>query len=234
MNKTLTTIFALAVASAAAVAHAEDVKGDAKAGAGKVAMCLGCHNITGYQASFPEVHKVPKIAGQSATYIVAALNGYRGGDRKHPTMRSIAAPLSDQDIADLAAYYSQLGERSGPAAQPVIEVPKPGEAPAGEPKYLVEPRIAALLKKGNCVACHGANLDTPVDPSQPKLSGQYPDYLYVALKSYKTANNPVIGRNNATMGAQVKGLTPAELRELADFIGSRDGDVRTVQHERFR
>jgi cytochrome c553 len=66
MNQTLTTIFALAVACVTGTAQAQAVQGDAKAGAAKVAMCIGCHGIEGYQASFPEVHKVPKISGQGA------------------------------------------------------------------------------------------------------------------------------------------------------------------------
>ena len=78
-------------------------------------MCIGCHGIKGYQASFPEVHKVPMISGQSAKYIVAALTAYKKGERKHPTMRAIAASLTEQDMADLAAYYEQQGkgERRG-------------------------------------------------------------------------------------------------------------------------
>ena len=90
MNKTLTTILALAIASAAAFAQAQDVKGDVKQGEKKASMCIGCHGIVGYQASFPEVYKVPKISGQNASYIVTALNAYKTGERKHPTMRGIA------------------------------------------------------------------------------------------------------------------------------------------------
>ncbi|NJM33230.1 MAG: cytochrome c, partial [Limnobacter sp.] len=67
----------------------------------------GCHGIPGYKASFPQVYSVPKIGGQNAAYLEAALKAYRKGDRLHPTMQGIAASLSDQDIADLAAYYAQ-------------------------------------------------------------------------------------------------------------------------------
>ena len=81
-------------------------KGDAAAGAKKISMCIGCHAIPGYKASFPSVYSVPMISGQSAGYLSAALASYRKGDRSHPTMRAIAASLSDQDIADLAAYYA--------------------------------------------------------------------------------------------------------------------------------
>lgn len=86
---------------------AADVAGNAKAAENKVAMCIGCHAIPGYKAVFPEVYQVPMIGGQSASYIENALKAYRKGDRKHPSMRGIAGSLSDQDIADLAAYYSQ-------------------------------------------------------------------------------------------------------------------------------
>ncbi len=87
MNKKLSTIFAAAVACVTIGAHAQEAKGDAKAGAGKIAMCIGCHGIPGYQASFPEVYKVPMISGQNAGYIASALQAYRKGDRRHPTMR---------------------------------------------------------------------------------------------------------------------------------------------------
>ena len=80
-------------------------QGNADAGKTKNSMCIGCHAIPGYKSSFPTVYQVPMIRGQSAKYIEAALLAYRNGDRSHPTMRGIAASLSDQDIADLAAYY---------------------------------------------------------------------------------------------------------------------------------
>ena len=80
--------------------------GDAAAGAKKNAMCVGCHGIPGYKTAFPEVYNVPKIGGQHPAYIVKALQAYKSGDRNHPSMRGIAATLSDKDMADLAAYYA--------------------------------------------------------------------------------------------------------------------------------
>jgi len=96
------TVLAALVVAAPLTAHAQ---GNADAAKNKVSMCVGCHEIPGYKASFPSVYSVPKIAGQSAKYIESALQAYRKGDRTHPTMRGIAGSLSDQDIADLAAYY---------------------------------------------------------------------------------------------------------------------------------
>ena len=191
---------------------------DAKAGQKKVAMCLGCHNIPGYQASFPEIYKVPKIAGQNAKYIIAALTAYKKGDRKHPSMRSIAATLSDQDMADVAAYYEQL-EKSAPAPA------APREAPAD---------VAKLLAKANCESCHGKNYSMPIDPSYPKLAGQHADYLYVALKAYQTDHNPRIGRNNPIMMGMARPFTHPEIKALANYLSSLSGELKTVQLPEFR
>ncbi len=102
-------IFALAAFTAlvSTVASAADVVGNPKAAENKVAMCIGCHGIPGYKATFPEVYQVPMLGGQSAKYLENALHAYKKGDRKHPSMRGIAGGLSDQDIADVAAYYAQ-------------------------------------------------------------------------------------------------------------------------------
>ena len=67
---------------------------------------MGCHNIQGYKTAFPAVYHVPRIDRQHAAYIVNALRAYKSGERRHPSMRGIAATLSDQDMADLAAFYS--------------------------------------------------------------------------------------------------------------------------------
>ena len=220
MNKTLTTLFALAVASVTALSHAQEAKGDVEAGKQKIAMCIGCHGIPGYQASFPEVHKVPMISGQSAKYISAALVAYQKGERKHPTMRGIAESLSEKDIADVSAYYEQHGKTGA-------ELPA---KPAREPSV----QVAELLKKGACVSCHGDNFAKPIDPSYPKIAGQHADYLFVAPKSYKVEKNANVGRGNAIMGGVAKQFTNAELKALANYVSSLDGDLHTVPQSRFR
>ncbi len=221
MKKLLLPLLALLVTSVTALSViAQDIKGDAKAGEKKNDMCIGCHGIAGYQASFPEIYKVPKISGQGAKYIVSALNAYKKGERKHPSMRGIAYSLSDQDMADLAAYYESSGVVAGAPALPKAE----DDSSKG----------AALAKKGACVSCHGDNFSKPIDPTYPKIAGQYPDYLWVALKSYKTENNPQIGRGNAVMAGIAKQFSNAEMKELASYIGHLPGDLKTVSQPRFR
>ena len=219
MRKTVASIVAMLASTGFLAGFTSTVQAqDAAAGEKKATLCAGCHNIPRYQASFPEVHKVPMIAGQNAKYIVAALAAYKKGDRKHPTMRGIAVSLSDQDMADLAAYYEAQGK--GEAAPK--EVPVPSAA------------VAELLKKTNCASCHGENFSTPIDASYPKIAGQHADYLYVALKSYTVDNNPSIGRSNPIMSGMARQYTPTQLKELAHYIGSLQGELATVERPAFK
>ena len=106
--KALSTAVLIALFSATGTtASAQAPTGDAKVGAQKVQMCQGCHGIEGWRTAYPEVYHVPRIAGQHSTYFVSALKAYKSGERKHPSMRGIAASLSDKDMADLAAYYAE-------------------------------------------------------------------------------------------------------------------------------
>ncbi len=200
-------------------ALAQAKAGSVEAGKTKAAMCIGCHGIVGYQASFPEIHRVPMISGQSAKYIEASLAAYKGGERKHPTMTAISVSLSDQDMADLAAFYAQ---HAGKGVGPDVVAPKPSE------------KVAKLLEKGACISCHGANFNKPNADNVPKLAGQHFDYLTVALKAYKTEKNAKIGRNNAIMSGMVKPYTNAELKEMAKYIGSLEGDMKVVPQSKFR
>ncbi len=236
MKPLFTAFLALGVACATGLAHSQAtnpagasaqqqaaaaaVAGSAASIEAKVAMCMGCHNLRGYQASFPEVHKVPMIAGQSAKYIAAALTAYKNGDRKHPTMRGLASSLSEQDIATIASYYEALPKDVKPL----------GEKPGREPNA----QVAGLLQKAACASCHGANYSKPIDPSYPKLAGQHADYLFVALKAYKVENNPAVGRNNGVMGAIAKQFSNAELKALANYMASLDSELRVHPESRFR
>jgi cytochrome c553 len=220
MTKNLALSLALAGMFATTVHAQSPTQPKDKADDARVAMCNGCHSIPGYQASFPQVYKVPMISGQGQKYIEAALQGYKKGDRKHATMHGVAASLTDQDIAFVATHYAQLTPAEAAAAPAT-----PAEAPAA---------VAPLLAKGACVSCHGANFSKPIDPGYPKLAGQHPDYLFAALKAYRTEHNAAVGRNNAIMAGQVKQFSNAELKAIADYIGSLPGELYTVPQSRFR
>ncbi len=244
MNKLLTTLFAIAVTCVTGLAGAQTppampaqapsavppltppATGTTQAPAGaksiqaKIAMCIGCHGIKGYQASFPEVYRVPMISGQNPKYLVAALTAYKQGDRKHPTMRAIAYSLSEQDINDIANYYAASG----------VDV---SQHLADKPNHEPSAQVAALLQKAACVSCHGANFSKPIE-NFPKIAGQHNDYLFAALRAYKTENNPKMGRNNAVMGAVAKMFSNAELKALSSYVGSLDTELKTVPQSKFR
>ena len=134
-------------------------------------------------------------------------------------MRAIADSLTDQDIADVAAYYEASGK----------DLP----ANTGTPR---EPsvNVAELVKKGNCISCHGDGFAKPIDPAYPKVAGQHADYLYAALKAYKTEGNQYTGRSNGVMGGVAKQFSNAELKALAQYVSTLPGDLKVVPESRFR
>src|SRR5690554_4678420 len=105
MMRPLTTAACLALSIAAAPAAAQE--GNVENGRLLAYTCQGCHGVEGYKNAYPNYH-VPKIGGQSEQYLVNALSDYKRGSRKHPTMQVQSQSFSDQDIADLAAYLSNL------------------------------------------------------------------------------------------------------------------------------
>ena len=183
-------------------------------------MCIGCHGIKGYQASFPEVYKVPMISGQGAKYIVthcwptkkASASTPPCGYRRHPERTRHGRS------GRLLRTHGKVEGATLP------------EKAAKEPSAAV----AALLQKGACVSCHGANFAKPIDPSYPKIAGQHADYLSVALKSYKTEGLAKVGRANGVMGGIAKQFTNAEMKELAKYVSSLDGDLKMVPQSSFR
>ena len=108
-----TTTMTLCASMLLVLAVPVQAAGDPKAGQLKNSMCAGCHGIPGWRTAYPSIYSVPKLGGQHADYIVAALKAYKDGERNHPGMKSIASSLSDQDMQDLAAYYES--SYSGPA-----------------------------------------------------------------------------------------------------------------------
>jgi len=109
MNRPTTTavLALLAAACLSGTAGAQAPVGDPAKGRQKIQMCTGCHGIPGYRTAYPEVYNVPMIGGQHAAYLAKALQAYKSGERHHPSMQAIAASLTDEDIANLAAFYAQ-------------------------------------------------------------------------------------------------------------------------------
>jgi cytochrome c553 len=219
MKKFIPSLLLLLTASGITLsALAQDIKGDPVAGSHKNALCVGCHGIKGFHTAFPSTYKVPKLSGQSAPYITAALQGYQSGERKHPSMRTLSASLTAQDVADLAAYYESTGTG--------VTLPARVES--------TNAKAAELITKGGCVGCHGENFSKPLAPTYPKIAGQHADYVFVALKAYKTNDKPMMGRGNPIMGGIAKQFSNAELKVLADYVGSLQGELQTLQPVRFK
>ncbi len=105
MKRTIAALIPAAAMALATLAHAQ---GDAEAGRNKAFTCTGCHAAPGLRNAYPG-YTVPKIGGQHAEYIVIALKAYQSKERSHPTMQAHAATMSEQDMADIAAYFASLG-----------------------------------------------------------------------------------------------------------------------------
>lgn len=206
----------LAAVGLAQSAVAQELKGVPADGQRKAQQCIGCHGIGGYKASFPEIYHVPMIAGQNPKYLVAAMSAYKRGERKHPSMRGVVDNLSDQDMADLAAYYAGNG-RDAKGASPA----EPSAA------------VAALLNKGGCKSCHGDKFANPIDPAYPKIAGQHADYLSAALRAYKVENGRVTGRGNPIMGGVIKQFSNAELKQMADYLATLPSELQTLPQSPF-
>jgi cytochrome c553 len=176
--------------------------GDAERGKAKAAACQGCHSADSANAG----STFPYLNGQLATYLYRQLQDYKGGGRPNPVMSGIAASLSDQDMADVAQWYSQQS-----AATPEAGASKSDSVPKlvvdGDSKRLIAP----------CGICHGSRGDgEPVDT--PRLAGQKSVYLRETLLAYKSGQrHNDIYRRMRTMSER---LSPAEIDALADYYGT--------------
>lgn len=187
-------IILAAIASVLLAQPAPTAAGDAARGGDIAYTCMGCHGIENYKNAYPN-YSVPKLGGQSATYIAAALAEYAAGTRWHPTMQGLARTLSAEDRADLAAWFHGP-QRASPVAMPL------GKAPA-----------AAAA----CTACHGQD-GVGTLPENPTLAGQHADYLAQSLNDYRLGK-----RRNPVMTAFASQLTRDDIRMLADYYARQPG-----------
>lgn len=189
-----------------ALAQTPAPAGDAANGEKIAYTCNGCHAIPNYKNVYP-TYSVPKLQGQRPQYLVAALKAYKSGERSHGTMHSQAASLSEQDMADVAAYL---------AGTEVLTETK-SDVPAAQ-----RPKASEV-----CLACHGTN-GVGITPDYPSLAGQHADYIERALTDYKKG-----GRKNAVMAGMAATLTEQDIRELAHFYSSQTPSLQTLHKKSF-
>ena len=194
-----------ALGLALAVGGTAQAAGDAERGKQIGYTCLGCHGIENYKNVYP-TYNVPKLVGQHAEYIVAALKEYRGKQRSHGTMYAQASSLSDQDMEDVAAYLAGAVLPAGPA-------------PNGTPPQ----KVTEL-----CSACHGAN-GVGITGDYPTLAGQHADYLARALVEYQKGD-----RKNPIMGPFVAPLSLADIKLIADYYAAQRPELKTEPRPSFR
>lgn len=166
--------------------------------------CTGCHGVDSAVNTYPTYH-VPKLGGQNADYIEIALQGYRIGSRSHATMQAQAAQLSDQDIADIAAYFASIED------DPASGISSAGSA-----------RIAAGQENSvTCQACHGA-VGIAAAAQWPNLAGQHASYLLEAMLQYRNG-----AREDSVMAPLVSSLDEDTLAEIAAFYAAQPGLYQT-------
>ncbi len=171
-------------------------QGDARHGEALSYTCLGCHGVDGYKNAYPN-YSVPELKGQHPEYLAAALTEYRDGGRAHLTMHSQASSLSDQDIADLVAYFA--GKPLAAGAKPQGMVPEPAKL---------------------CTSCHGID-GVGITPQYPTLAGQHPDYIVRALEEYKKG-----GRKNPTMSAMAATVKDEDMATIAEYFSKQRPSLR--------
>jgi cytochrome c553 len=185
----------LAVALCAAVSGtAAAAEGNAERGKVLAYTCHGCHGVPNYRNSFPN-YTVPKLGGQNAQYIVAALAAYASGERPHQTMHAQASTMSEQDRADIAAFLHSGGVQ--PAKQAI-----------GTPPTATQ----------TCVACHGVDGAKTVGPEYPILAGQYADYIEQALRAYKSGK-----RKNPIMAGIIGTVNEKDFEAIGRFFEQQRG-----------
>jgi cytochrome c553 len=185
------------VASTSVTAQEPAPQGNPQKGKELSYTCLGCHGVDGYKNAYPN-YSVPELEGQHPEYLAAALKEYRDGDRAHLTMHSQASTLSDQDIADVVAYFS--GKQLTTEAKPVGEVPE-----------------AAKI----CTSCHGPN-GVGITSQYPTLAGQHPDYIVRALQEYKHG-----GRKNPIMMGMAATVKDEDMAIIADYFSKQRPSLAT-------
>jgi cytochrome c553 len=177
--------------------------GNAEAGQARSATCAACHGVDGNSVN----PQWPSLAGQDAGYIARQLRAFKSGERENPLMSPQAMGLSDQDVEDLAAYFSSKNIAGGTADAEL--------APAGERLYRggnLEANISA------CAACHGPTGRGNPPASYPALAGQHADYVVAQLRAYREGSRKTDAQMNQMMRNVAARMTDNEMRAVAAYI----------------
>ena len=194
--------------------------GDAEAGKSKAGLCAGCHGASGISA----LDTYPNLAGQHADYIVKQLKAFKNGtDRSDPVMSGMAASLSEQDMADIGAYYNSLprtaekaGSADGSAGESAVAAVAKYEpsAIAGKSLYELGDESRSI---GACIGCHGKDGNSDV-LIYPNLAKQHPQYIEKQLHNFKADKN----RSNYAMNQFASQMTDEEILDIGAYFADTD------------
>ena len=205
------TIIILATVLLASFSSSIIAAGDTEAGQIKSVTCMGCHGLAGNS----EIALFPKLAGQGEVYLLKQLQNFKSGERSNAIMAGVASLLSEQDMMDIAAYYSiqTISENSAKGDAETIELGR---------KIYVGGKMDTQTTA--CIACHGPKgLGIPT-AGFPSLSAQHADYIAVQLKAFRQysineqTGSDDVSRTNEMMVNVAKGLTTVEIEALAQYI----------------
>jgi cytochrome c553 len=177
--------------------------GSAEEGQTKATPCVACHGVNGNSAN-PEW---PSVAGQSGPYIIKQLKAFKSGERQNPLMTPMAQPLSDDDMEDLAAYYSSQ-TASGLEAES-------SKVAAGQRLYRGGDPVAGIAA---CTACHGPNGKGMASAGYPALQGQHATYVAAQLKAYRSGARTTDQAQNRMMRDVANRLTDAQIEAVAQYV----------------
>jgi len=176
--------------------------GNAADGKAKSATCSACHGMDGNSM----VPTFPKLAGQHASYIEKQLANFKAGDRKDPTMNGMAAALSEQDMADLAAYFSSNTAAIGSAANAE-------KAAVGQKLFQGGDKAKGISA---CMACHGPNGAGNPGAKFPALRGQHNAYVIKALKDFRSGARA--NDMNSMMRDIAAKMSDSDIEAVAEYI----------------
>ncbi|MBT3854498.1 MAG: cytochrome c4 [Thiotrichales bacterium] len=185
--------------------------GGAEAGQAKSATCMGCHGLAGNST----IPNFPKLAGQGKAYIVKQLQYFKSGERGNAMMAGVALSLSDQDMEDVAAYYSiqTISENSAKGSEEMIELGR---------KIYVGGKMDTQTTA--CIACHGPKGKGIPTAGFPAVAAQHADYTASQLKAFRQysinqqTDSDGVERVNEMMNNVAMGLTNEEIDALSQYI----------------